>query len=44
MYRIARKSRRDDAALANAIYHAAGVRLRTLPMKPSTIMEAVWAK
>ncbi|MFN7932542.1 MAG: xanthine dehydrogenase family protein molybdopterin-binding subunit [Bryobacteraceae bacterium] len=32
------------AALANAIYHAAGVRLRTLPMKPSTIMEAIWAK
>ena len=32
------------AALANAIYRAAGVRLRTLPMKPSTIMEALWAK
>jgi xanthine dehydrogenase molybdenum-binding subunit len=32
------------AALANAIYHAAGVRLRTLPMKPSTVMEAIWSK
>jgi xanthine dehydrogenase molybdenum-binding subunit len=32
------------AALANAIYHAAGVRLRPLPMKPSTVMEAIWSK
>jgi len=32
------------AALANAIAHAAGVRLRTLPMKPSTVMEAIWSK
>ncbi len=32
------------AAIANAIYRAVGVRLRTLPMKPSTVMEAVWAK
>jgi len=32
------------AAIANAIYRAAGVRLRTLPMKPSTVMEAIWAK
>ncbi|MBL8175682.1 MAG: xanthine dehydrogenase family protein molybdopterin-binding subunit [Bryobacterales bacterium] len=31
-------------AIANAIYRAAGVRLRTLPMKPSTVMEAIWAK
>jgi CO/xanthine dehydrogenase Mo-binding subunit len=32
------------AALANAIYQATGVRLRSLPMKPSTIMEAVWKR
>jgi CO/xanthine dehydrogenase Mo-binding subunit len=30
------------AALANAISHATGVRMNRLPMKPSTIMEAVW--
>lgn len=29
------------AAIANAIYRAAGVRLRRLPMKPSTVMEAI---
>ncbi|MBI3209918.1 MAG: xanthine dehydrogenase family protein molybdopterin-binding subunit [Candidatus Solibacter usitatus] len=32
------------AALANAIYRAAGVRMNRLPMKPSAIMEAIWAK
>jgi len=32
------------AALANAIYRAIGVRLRRLPMKPSSIMEALWSK
>jgi xanthine dehydrogenase molybdenum-binding subunit len=31
------------AALANAIYHAIGVRMNRLPMKPSSVMEAVWA-
>ncbi|MFN7997120.1 MAG: xanthine dehydrogenase family protein molybdopterin-binding subunit [Bryobacteraceae bacterium] len=30
------------AAVANAIYHAAGVRLRRLPMNPSSVMEAIW--
>ena len=32
------------AAIANAIYHAAGVRMRRLPMNPPAIMEAIWAK
>ncbi|MBV6434376.1 MAG: putative xanthine dehydrogenase molybdenum-binding subunit XdhA [Bryobacteraceae bacterium] len=32
------------AALANAIYRAAGVRLRRLPMKPSAVAEAIWSK
>ena len=32
------------AAIANAIYHAVGVRMHSLPMKPSTIMEAIWSK
>ncbi len=32
------------AALANAIYHAAGVRMRRLPMNPPAIMEAIWQK
>jgi CO/xanthine dehydrogenase Mo-binding subunit len=32
------------AAIANAIYRAAGVRLHRLPMNPVRIMEAVWAK
>ncbi len=31
-------------ALANAIYHAIGVRMNSLPMKPSAIMEALWSK
>jgi CO/xanthine dehydrogenase Mo-binding subunit len=31
------------AALANAIYRAAGVRLRRLPMNPPAVMEAIWA-
>ena len=31
------------AALANAIYRATGVRMKRLPMKPSAIMEALWA-
>jgi CO/xanthine dehydrogenase Mo-binding subunit len=30
------------AAIANAIYRAAGVRMRRLPMKPPAIMEAIW--
>ncbi|MBI4905974.1 MAG: xanthine dehydrogenase family protein molybdopterin-binding subunit [Acidobacteria bacterium] len=29
------------AAVANAIYHAKGVRMRRLPMKPSAVMEAI---
>lgn len=32
------------AAIANAIYRAIGVRLRRLPMKPATVMEALWSK
>ena len=32
------------AALANAIHNATGARMNRLPMKPSTIMEAVWAR
>lgn len=32
------------AAIANAIYRAVGVRLRTLPMKPSVVLEALLAK
>ena len=32
------------AAIANAIYHAVGVRLQRMPMKPSAIMEALWAR
>lgn len=32
------------AALANAIYRAAGVRMRRLPMSPPNIMEEVWKK
>jgi CO/xanthine dehydrogenase Mo-binding subunit len=31
-------------ALANAIYHAVGVRLVHLPMSPAQILEALWAK
>jgi CO/xanthine dehydrogenase Mo-binding subunit len=30
------------AAIANAIYRAAGVRMRRLPMSPPTVMEAIW--
>ena len=30
------------AAIANAIYRAVGVRLRELPMDPTSVMEAVW--
>lgn len=30
------------AAIANAIYHAAGVRMDRLPMSPPAIMEAIW--
>ena len=30
------------AAIANAIYRAAGVRMRRLPMNPPAIMEAIW--
>jgi len=32
------------AAIANAIYRAAGVRMRRLPMNPPAVMEAVWRK
>ncbi|MFN0170932.1 MAG: xanthine dehydrogenase family protein molybdopterin-binding subunit [Bryobacteraceae bacterium] len=32
------------AAIANAIYHAAGVRMQRLPMNPPAVMEAIWAK
>jgi xanthine dehydrogenase molybdenum-binding subunit len=32
------------AALANAIYRAAGVRLQVLPMSPPRILEALWEK
>jgi xanthine dehydrogenase molybdenum-binding subunit len=31
-------------ALANAIHNAIGVRMESLPMKPSAIMEAIWSK
>ena len=30
------------AAIANAIYRAAGVRMRRLPMNPPSVMEAIW--
>lgn len=32
------------AAIANAIHDALGVRMDTLPMKPSTIMETIWGQ
>lgn len=32
------------AAIANAIYRAAGVRMRRLPMNPSALMEAIWSQ
>jgi xanthine dehydrogenase molybdenum-binding subunit len=31
------------AAIAQAIYQAAGVRLTTLPMSPASVLEALWA-
>jgi CO/xanthine dehydrogenase Mo-binding subunit len=31
-------------AMANAIYRATGLRMTRLPMKPSAIMEALWAR
>jgi xanthine dehydrogenase molybdenum-binding subunit len=30
------------AAIANAIYHASGVRMRRLPMNPPSVMDAIW--
>jgi len=32
------------AAIANAIYHAIGVRMNVLPMSPAHILEALWAR
>jgi xanthine dehydrogenase molybdenum-binding subunit len=32
------------AAIANAIHHAAGIRMRRLPMSPPAIMEAIWSQ
>jgi hypothetical protein len=32
------------AAIAIAIYHATGVRMRQLPMSPSKVLEALWAR
>ncbi len=32
------------AAIANAIYHAVGVRMNKLPMSPDAILESLWAK
>ena len=32
------------AAIANAIYRAAGVRMQRLPMNPPAIMEAIWSQ
>ena len=32
------------AAVANAIYHAVGVRMNRLPMSPGTVLEALWRK
>ena len=32
------------AAMANAIYRAAGVRMNVLPMSPGSILNALWAK
>ena len=31
------------AAIANAIYHAIGVRMTQLPMSPGRVLEALWA-
>ena len=30
------------AAIANAVYHATGVRMNTLPMNPGSVLEALW--
>ena len=32
------------AAIANAIYHAVGVRMQNLPMSPGAVLEALWSK
>ena len=32
------------AAIANAIYDAVGVRMKTLPMSPGAVLEALWEK
>ena len=32
------------AAIANAIYHAIGIRMYRLPMKPGAILESLWEK
>ena len=32
------------AAIANAIYHAVGVRMTELPMSPGAVLESLWAK
>jgi CO/xanthine dehydrogenase Mo-binding subunit len=32
------------AAVANAIYHAVGVRMTQLPMSPGQVLEALWQK
>ena len=32
------------AAIANAIYHAIGVRMERLPMSPGNVLEALWKK
>ena len=40
--RLAR-THREHAAIANAIYHAIGVRMNVLPMSPARILEGLWA-
>ncbi|MCH2663223.1 molybdopterin-dependent oxidoreductase, partial [bacterium] len=32
------------AAVANAIYHAVGIRMECLPMSPGKVLEALWSK
>ena len=32
------------AAIANAVYHATGVRMNTLPMNPGSVLEALWQR
>ena len=32
------------AAISNAIYHAIGVRMNSLPMSPERVLEALWSK